>query len=422
LVQSGSTTEARGVRVRPGAMCFWTVEAAGCSLYLDTRCGGMGVLLKGRTLEAAEICAASFDDADGFEAQRSFYKILCTDPLLPGEPIYGANNWYHAYGHATEEDILRETEALAKLTEGLENRPWFVIDDCWQPHRRDGYIGGPWDKGNAGFPDMPALAEKIRAMNVRPGIWMRPLLLEDPDVPASWRLSRDASYLDPSVPEVLERVHTDVRRLSDWGYKLIKHDFSTQDIFGRWGFAMNHEWTESGWRFADETRTSAEIIVALYRCILDAAGDAMILGCNCIGHLGAGLMHMNRTGDDTSGRLWARTRKMGVNTLAFTIAQEGALYAIDADCVALTDAVDEELSLCWLDLVARSGTALFVSTPAAHLNDKLCDALRKAYAIASVPRAAARPLDWRYTTCPARWAFADGEKKYNWAEPCGIRF
>ena len=38
-----------------------------------------------------------------------------------------------------------------------------VIDDCWQEHHRlDEYNGGPWTKGNAKFPDMKGLADKLK--------------------------------------------------------------------------------------------------------------------------------------------------------------------------------------------------------------------------------------------------------------------
>ena len=49
-----------------------------------------------------------------------------------------------------------------------------VIDDCWQEHHRlDEYNGGPWTKGNARFPDMKGLADKLEKKGVRPGIWVR---------------------------------------------------------------------------------------------------------------------------------------------------------------------------------------------------------------------------------------------------------
>ena len=67
--------------------------------------------------------------------------------------------------------------------------------------------------------------------------------------------------------------------------------------------------TNPGWHFADRTRTTAEIATALYRAIRAGAGDAIVIGCNTFGHLGAGCFDLQRTGDDTSGREWERTRK-----------------------------------------------------------------------------------------------------------------
>ena len=173
FLQSGNKTEAFGVHTQPAAMCWWTAESTGYSVYLDVRCGGLGVRLNGRTLCAAELCRAEYEDADGFTAMGEFFSVLSLNPILPKFPVYGANNWYHAYGHATEDDVLREAKALAELTEGLANRPWFIIDDCWQIDRADNYNGGPWRAGNKGFPDMPGLAKKLRESGIQPGIWVR---------------------------------------------------------------------------------------------------------------------------------------------------------------------------------------------------------------------------------------------------------
>lgn len=204
FLQSGNKTEAFGVHTQPAAMCWWTAESTGYSVYLDVRCGGLGVRLNGRTLCAAELCRAEYEDADGFTAMGEFFSVLSPNPILPKSPVYGANNWYHAYGHATEDDVLREAKALAELTEGLANRPWFIIDDCWQIDRADNYNGGPWRAGNKGFPDMPDLAKKLRESGIQPGIWVRLLWDHSESIPASWRSKRDPEYLDPSVPEVLD--------------------------------------------------------------------------------------------------------------------------------------------------------------------------------------------------------------------------
>ena len=119
---------------------------------------------------------------NGFEAVKDFCKIMCENPRLPKTPVYGSNNWYYAYGESSEEEILADTDYVVSITEGAENRPFMVIDDCWQELRKPEYIGGPWKKGNAKFPDMKALADKLKAKGVRTGIWMRYLLNVDEEI------------------------------------------------------------------------------------------------------------------------------------------------------------------------------------------------------------------------------------------------
>ena len=153
-----------GVKVRPSAMCFWQVDSMGMTLFMDVRCGGNGVKLGGRKLEVAEVLGAKFLNCTSFEALSDFCGDMCTDPILPTYLVYGSNNWYYAYGDSSEEEILSDTDYIVKLTEGIKNRPYMVIDDCWQEHHRlNEYNGGPWTKGNEKFPDMKALAEKLVA-------------------------------------------------------------------------------------------------------------------------------------------------------------------------------------------------------------------------------------------------------------------
>ena len=375
-----------GVKAQPHALCWWSADPHGFSLHLDLRCGGEGVKLRGRTLPAASVVFRR-SGTTAFQALQRFFKELCPVPLLPDHPVYGSNNWYYAYGNSSHQDILQDADYLASLTQGLENRPYMVIDDGWQSlhNMEPGYNGGPWRAGNEKFPDMGALAREIANRGARPGIWVRLLWNRDPQVPESWRSKRDREYLDPTVPEVLSYIQEDLRTLRRWGYELIKHDFSTFDIFGRWGFQMGSQITEGGWRFADETVTSAEAVLNFYKAVREAAGSGLILGCNCIGHLGAGLMHLNRTGDDTSGRSWEQTRKMGVNTLSFSLPQHGALFAIDADCVGVTGEIPWELNRQWLQLLAESGkkmselNGIYAQYPQVLVNVTANAAQKKAY-------------------------------------------
>ena len=427
LVNDGDLTAGYGVMVRAGAICGWQIDPEGITLVLDVRNGGEGVELKGRTLEAATVVSKIYEGMSAFAAAQAFCKSLCDDPILPDRPVYGANNWYYAYGRSSREDILADAAYLARLTEGAENRPYMVIDDGWQKGRYDDeghyekiYNGGPWIP-NERFGDMETLAEEISKKNVVPGIWVRLLQDDLSGLPEEWKLP--AGGLDPSVPGVLNLVQETVYRIGKWGYKLLKHDFSTFDICGRWGGEMLGEMAQDGWHFADRTKTTAEIIVGLYQAIYDAARPSgmLILGCNTVGHLGAGLMHMNRTGDDTSGLMWERTLRFGVNTLAFRMPQHGAFYDTDADCMGITGGIDWKYNRQWGRLLSLSGTSMFVSVKPDSLPKEQEKELGEMLRANSERREPAEPLDWQENGLPQEWKLDGKTESFHWYEPGGLR-
>lgn len=418
-----------GVKVRPSAMCFWQVDSLGMTLFLDVRCGGSGVNLKGRVIKLADVIACEMRDCTSFEAMQEFCGQMCEDPILPKYPVYGSNNWYYAYGKSSESEILADCDYILNLTKDIENKPYMVIDDCWQEHHRlNEYNGGPWTKGNEKFPDMKALADKLVQKGVRPGIWVRLLLNEDENIKNEWRLSHN-NCIDPTNPEALNYIKEDIKRICNWGYTLIKHDFSTFDLFGKWGFQMSPLVTDDGWHFYDDSLTSAEVVKLLYKAILDASveasnGETLILGCNTIGHLGAGYMHINRTGDDTSGVDWERTRFMGVNTLAFRLPQHGKFYEIDADCVGIDGGISWSMNKQWADVLAKSGTPLFISVRPNILDETEKQELHEILKVASKQEHHVIPVDWEETTCPEHWQDKDHniDCKYQWFEEAGLKF
>ncbi len=409
-----------GVRTGAAAMCFWQVDPDGVSLWLDVRNGGSPVELAQRQLTAAVVVSKRWKDMTAFRAAQSFCRSLCEKPRLAPAPVYGGNDWYYAYGKNTAEGILRDSELIAACAPSGANRPFMVIDAGWALSPLG---GGPWNRSNARFPDMPALAQKMKGAGVKPGLWVRPLYYGE-KLPESWRLAsnklkpqpRDAQVmlLDPSIPDVLARVREDVRGVVNWGFEMVKHDFTTFDILGRWGFDMSSMLTSPGWHFADRSKTTAEIVLALYRVIREAAGSALVIGCNTIGHLAAGLFELQRVGDDTSGREWSKTRKMGVNTLAFRMLQHNAFFAADADCVGLTTKIPWALNRQWLDVLARSGTPLFVSAAPDAVGAEQRAALKAAFAKAARILPAGEPLDWMETTTPQRWLLEGKPATYDW--------
>ena len=417
-VREGERCSFLGVGTGCNAFVGFLTDADGVTLLADTRAGCEGVALNGRPLRLCSVRAVfNAQAADSFAFVRENVKALCPRPLLPKTPVYGGNNWYYAYGRSSREQILSDSAFIAEMAEGLENRPFMVVDDGWQLLADDRVTnGGPWT-GNARFGDMAGVAAKMRETGVRPGLWYRPLLLNG-DIKPGWVLKQthEGLTLDPSNEEVLEYVKDITRTMAGWGFELLKHDFSTFDFMGDWGSRPHGDRLGSPSPIADPTRTNAEHIIRLYDAIREGAGDALVIGCNTVGHLAAGRVEIQRTGDDTSGLDWERTRYMGINTLAMRMVQNGAFYAADADCVGSTDAVPWPLNRQWLDLLSRSGTPLFVSADPAKQSAKQRADIRRAFAVAAEPHESAVPLDWEDTTCPALWRAFDGEHRYHWGD------
>ena len=397
----GSACHGYGVRTDARALCFWQLDQEGVSLWLNVMNGGSGVILGERRLAMATVVTREgHSGEDPFVGVQSLCRSLCARAPRPIVPIYGANDWCFSYGNSTAESILRDTDFTVGLSPVGGVRPYSVID-------------GGWENGTPRWPDMGMLAQEIKRRTARPGIWVRPLeaptgttrglLLPDARFGQATARAQELAY-DPTVPEAQQKIREKLHQLAGWGYEMVKHDFSTYDLLGQWGFEMGPLPTIPGWALHDRSQTNAEVLVALYGLIRDSVGDAVkVNGCNTVGHLGQGIFDLQRIGDDTSGRQWERTRRMGVNTLAFRLPQNGTFFVVDPDVVGITEAVPWALNQQWLEVLARSGAATMVSAgPPAHRPEQMA-ALRDAFAIASTGGNAARPVDWMQTGTPERW-------------------
>ncbi len=419
MASDGQRTNAYGVRTGAGSMCFWSADAEGISLWADVRSGGVPVVLGERTLSVADvICRQGAKGENAFAATRAFCHQMCQAPRIPAKPVYGTNDWNYAYGNNSAELIAGVSGLISELSPDTDNRPYSVIDEGWAMGPYSGNFGhGPW-VGNPRFGDMEAFAHRLQGLGVRPGIWFRPLT-PLPDTPASWKLARAHEYLDPTVPEVIEHVASEIKKLVGWGYELVKHDFTSWDLFGRWGFEMGSSVTSDGWKLHDGSRTNAEVLTHLYKTIREAAGDARLIGCNTVSHLATGYHEIQRTGDDTSGRSWNRNRRMGVNTLAFRAAQHGSFYLVDPDIVSITKAVPWSLVEQWLRLVSESGVALFVAIEPSVIEPKHREALKKAFALAAKQQPIGEPLDWMENLCPSHWKLLGKTTEFAWMGESG---
>ena len=419
MVHEQASTRGFGVKAGAAAFAFWQVDSEGISLWLDLRNGGNGVLLGDRVLRAATVVAYQSKPGESpFQATRMLCRKMAADVVLPKQrgshslkSIYGSNDWYYAYGQNTADGLLRDADLVREVSPAAGVRPFTVVDDGYQDRTR--------------FPDMHRLAENIRSREVAPGVWVRPLRAPK-GTAASWLLpaARFGSHreragelaFDPTVAEARTAALDVVREAAAWGYDMIKHDFTTYELLGAWGNEMGASPTCDGWNFRDRTRTNSEILTELYRDIRTAAGDErIILGCNTVGHLSVGIFDASRTGDDVSGHDWERTRRMGINTLAMRLPQNGIFFSIDADCVPITRQIPWNLTEQWLRAVAASGTVLLISPEPGAIGAEQKKALRAAFAECAAARAASEPLDFVDTRTPEVWTGAH----YDWTTPEG---
>lgn len=426
MEHSGSGTNGFGVKTGSASFCSWQVGKDELSLTMDTRSGGNGVQLGDRKLKAAEIVTIKSNPGEtAFQTTRRFTKVMNEKARMPKQPVYGINDWYFTYGNNSAKLILELTKMMAPMADGLENRPFSVIDAGWfrgpsfSPN--DCCWGDDMKTPDENFNDMGKLAGQIRQIGMRPGIWTRPLCGSEKD-PKSLMLpiinGREANkpVLDPSIPENLERIKNYFKLYKEWTYEMVKFDFTTFDILGKWGFEMLRDktMTTPGWSMHDTSKTNAEIIGNMYRTIRDAAGETYIIGCNTISHLAAGLFELNRIGDDTSGNEWDRTRKMGVNTLAFRGVQHGTFYATDSDCVGLTTKIPWAKNKQWMELVAKSGTPLFISAQPEAIGAGQKATIKECFRLASTELPIGEPLDWMETPLPKTWKLNGKVEHFDW--------
>jgi hypothetical protein len=415
-----------GVKTGCNTICSWQITNDKLQLTLDTRTGGNGVQLNNRILHAADIVTTQNEgNENAFATVRRFCSQMCDNPRLTEKPVYGINDWYFAYGNNSAQLILETTSLMSALASNSDNRPFSVIDAGWaikSPLLPDDCCwGDDFSVSSSKFGDMKKLADEIKNLGMRPGLWTRPLTAKHndkktllmPSIPG--RDDPKTSLLDPTISENIERIKNLWNTYHQWGFEMVKHDYTTYDIFGRWGFQMEDGLTAPGWQFNDNTKTNAEIILNLYNAIREAAGVIYLIGCNTISHLSAGIFELNRIGDDTSGKEWERTRKMGVNTLGFRMVQHETFYEADGDCVGLTKEIPWEKNKQWMELLAKSSAPLFISAQPDAVGEEQKEFIRKSFNEAARAQPIAEPVDWLTNPFPSKWKLDSQEVNFDWS-------
>jgi alpha-galactosidase len=426
IIYDGIQSACFGVKTGCSSICSWEIKPGSLELTMDTQSGGVGVQLGERKLHVAEVITTKSTNGETpFTTTQRFCRMMCPKPRLSKHPVHGINDWYFAYGNNSAKLIKEITALMTDLAPDTDNRPFSVIDAGWATYSPllpgDGGFMDDFSKPNDKFKDMHQMALDIEKLGMQPGLWTRPLCAKHddkaslllPSIPG--RDDPKQPILDPSIEENLARVKHNIAVYKEWGYKLVKHDYTTYDIMGKWGSQMTDALTAPGWRFNDNTHTTAEIINHLYSAIRETAGDMYIIGCNTVSHLSAGVFELNRIGDDTSGKEWDRTRKMGVNTLGFRIAQHNTFYATDGDCVGVTPDISWKRNKQWMQLLAESGTPLFISPQPDALGEEQKAYIKQCFAKAAKVQSTGEPLDWMTNPQPEKWKLDGREVSFDWS-------
>ena len=421
-VMAGDQTSCYGVKTGANCFAFFQVDSCGVTLFLNLCCGNEGTEITEPMLACEVVELHAENGADVYKTAVKFAKMMCDNPVLPKTPIFGVNNWYWAYGNISFDSVLNETDYLMQMTSGCKNAPYMIIDDGWQKHRIPGavnYIGGEWE-ANDKFGDMRKMADAIHVKGAKAGIWFRPLLTRG-DVPQEAILCEECggTVLDPSHPFTLEKAYNDAKKLSDWGFDLIKHDFTTGDaITGQKTLTSErHDYTLAGEnrKYYDKKKTTAVILKDLYKAIQRGAGGSEVIACNAVGHLSAGIHSLYRIGNDTSGRSFEWTRRDGINSV-MRLPLNNAFYNADPDCAAFTNMVRADVNLDFLEMCALTGMTTLASVTPGILKPDEMKRINAIFKIADEGKGNFGIKDYEKNADPERFISADGktEKFFNW--------
>ena len=418
-LRSGAQIACYGVKTGPNCFAFWQVDTHGVTLFLNLMAGNRGADLK-EPLVACEIVERFSEEGESpYEAAAAFAKRMCSDPVLPKEPIFGVNNWYWAYGNITHDSVMTETDYLLEMTRDTAHSPYMIIDDGWQFNRTltsPTYIGGPW-YSSPHFGDIAETAAHIREKGAKPGIWFRPLLTLG-RIPQEACLAHDSGgqVLDPTHPYTLQRIREDAARIHAWGFQLLKHDFTSHDLLG-----LGHMSPEvNGVRLMaddrklfDVSRPLAAVIKDLYRAVQEGMGSDPVIGCCTVGHLVAGIHAVQRVGGDTSGRSYEWTVRNGINAM-MRLPQNDSFFRVDPDCAAFTAKVPAEINLDFLEMCALTGVTTLASvTPGILTGEQLCR-IQKIYQLADRDATRYGIVNFEKTSLPEIFEEKGLCREFNW--------
>ncbi|MBM3889890.1 MAG: alpha-galactosidase [Verrucomicrobia bacterium] len=330
---------------------------------------------------------------DGLESYAALCGQLHGVKLNP--VVNGWCSWFYTRRMATEEEQLRNAEFVAKHLKpyGIE---WVQVDAGWQR------AFGDW-QGNDLYPHgMKWLAQRIRALGLKPGIWIAPFeitagtdvarqhpewLVRDADGNiAGWR-DQYAPWIS-STSHALDVTHPGARKwlaelfktiTDDWGYNMVKIDRMEWTLLGAERYSDPAVSKAQAYRMGMETIRKA---IGPGRHILDSGPMAMTVGLIDSARIEADVPPLN-------WNQYAKRRISVAPAAAHRYYFHGRTWLNDADHLGIAQMTLAQ-GRAAASIVALSGGTMILGDRLIQLDKERLEILKKV-----VPSfgEAARPLD-----------------------------
>lgn len=306
-------------------------------------------------------------------------------------------SWYAGYYENINRSELDKNLSYCGEIPGLQ---FFQVDMGWEGGEGTKTAGEPITD-TVKFPGgMKELSDAIAQQGLKPGIWIRPF--------QGWKRGEagipgwaEGECIDLSHPEARAWIRKLASTIAkDWGYKYIKFDFVTFDLFKLWGMKMVFS-SAIPLKPYDDTVTNLQMYRMGLEALREGAGEeCFLLGCNCLTGPALGLLDGNRTGDDVNEGNWDKTFTMGVKSVHPQYFLNGRIWFNDPDCVLLHGSMSEERCRMWGTLVSLTGQMGIISTRLYQLEPDRMELLK---ALFPVINCYARPLDLIDRDPPEIW-------------------
>jgi Melibiase len=317
----------------------------------------------------------------------------------PHAPV-GWCSWYGYFSHVTQQDILRNADALKAYYKpfGLD---YCLVDAGWQ-HAGDGEngspIGGNWDSSNLKFPQgMKWLADQIHARGLRAGLWLSVFGNADKDFYerhpdwflhnaegnaglGSWFGTYVADFSNPQLENYLEDLYR--RHTLDWGYDYFKLDGENGTL---------RLWALNRARAADpslDATTAFRHALGLIRQAMNSKPGVFFSACGpAYPTESMGIAQSARLGGDVVGDQeppsfrGVRTALEGMRRGYYT--HNIAWYA-DPDALVVRPPLTDDEAQTWTSILGLSGQLLMLGDDMASLPTSRRELLRKIMPVADI--------------------------------------